>query len=187
MPSLETSRLSIGEIFLTAKGPKQAPISQGDQPLVFRPGRLGVVWQPKAYNDPDASRVVICFTSNAEVEAYLSELDAWVIKAVAANPRKFFGQDLTFEQVRERYMPAVKTSQKGYTHLKAKMNSSGRLAVRCWNAETQAKVNLPEDWTAVDVQPSLQVKGIWIMNKDFGLVLEMTDAIISENAPVYPF
>jgi hypothetical protein len=184
---LETSRLSIGELLLTPKGAKQVPIFDSDQPLFWRPGKLNVLWQPKAFNDPDASRVAICFSSTEEVEAYLSALDAWVIKAMAAAPRKYFGQDLTLEQIKERYTPALKTTQKGYTHLRAKMNCSGRTAVRCWSAETRAKTDQPADWTTVEVQPSLQIKGLWIMNKDFGLLIEMTDALIFENAAPCPF
>ena len=170
MPPLETSRLSIGELVVSQKGAKQVPILFCDQPLTWRPGPLSVLWQPKAFNDPDASRVAVCFTSTPEVEAYLSALDAWVLTAVAAAPRKYFGQDLTIDQIKERYTPALKTTSKGYTHLRAKMNTSGKSAVRCWDMLTRAKTSHPEDWTNCEVQPCFQIKGLWIMSRDFGLL-----------------
>ena len=115
MPPLETSRLSIGDLLVSSKGGKTVPIYDCEQPLVWKPGHLSVTWQPKAFNDPSATRVSICFNSNPEVEAYLSALDAWVIKAVAAAPRKYFGVDLTTEQVTERYLSSSRPRKKA-TH-----------------------------------------------------------------------
>ena len=184
---LETSRLSIGDLVISSKGGKSVPIYDCEQPLLWKPGPIQVAWQPKAYNDPDATRVAICFHSTDAVEAYLRTLDAWVLKAVAAAPKKYFGVDLTPEQVKERYTPAIKITQKGYTHLRAKMNLSGKQGVRCWDAETRARRPSPEDWTACEVQPYLAIKGIWIMNKDFGLLLECTDALVSESLAACPF
>ena len=187
MPPLETSRLSIGDLLVSSKGGKSVPIYDCEQPLVWKPGPLSVTWQPKAFNDPSATRVSICFNSNPEVEAYLSALDAWVLKAVAAAPRKYFGVDLTPEQVVERYTSSIKTTQRGYSHLRAKMNLSGKNAVRCWDAQTKARRQIPEEWLACEVQPSIEIKGIWIMNKDFGLLLECTDALVSEYMAACPF
>ena len=187
MPALEIKTLSLGELSVSGKGSKSIPLYSQDAPLVWRPGPLRVQWQPKAYNDPEANRVAVCFQATDAVEAYLHVLEDWVIKTLALAPKKFFGQDLSESQIRERYNPAIKVSQKGYSHLKAKMNIAGRTGVRCWDTETRAQRKQPDDWTMCEVQPSLEIKGLWVMNKDFGLVIEMTDALISESSTLCPF
>ena len=187
MPTLETNTLSLNELQISGKGAKQVLLYSRDAALVWKPGPLRVQWQPKAFNDPDASRVAICFQSNEEVESYLQALDTWVIKTLALAPRKYFGQDLTESQIKERYTPALKTSQKGYVHLRAKMNLAGRNGVRCWDAESRLQRKAPEDWTVCEVQPSLEIKGLWLMSKDFGLLLEMTDCLINETSTLCPF
>ena len=187
MPNLDMNSLSLGELQVSSKGAKQVPLSCGDKPLVWQPGPLRVQWQPKAFNDPGASRVAICFVSNETVEAYLQQLDAWVTKVMSGASKNYFGQDLSPQQIAERYTPAVKLSQKGYCHLRAKMNLTGRNAVRCWEAETKVPRKMPDDWTICEVSPCFEIKGVWIMSKDFGLLIEMTDALISESFNVCPF
>jgi hypothetical protein len=184
---LETSSLKLGELVVSGKGAKQVPLTSADIPLVWRPGPLRVQWQPKAFNDPEASRVAICFQATGEVEAYVQALESWVLDALSAAPRKYFGQDLAPLQIRERFVSAIKTSQKGYAHLRAKMNLAGRAQVRCWNAEDRKARKQPEDWTMCEVQPCLEIKGLWVMNRDFGLLIEMTDALISESSSICPF
>ena len=184
---LETSGLTLGEPTVSGKGSKQIPLKDRDGLLTWRPEALRVLWQPKAFNDPEAGRVPICFQTTPEVEAYMQTLDDWVLKALAADPRKYLGQDMTPEQLQERYASAMKTSSKGYLHLKAKMNLAGRAAVKCWDAETKKPRKAPEDWTVCEVKPCFEIRGLWQMGKDFGLLVELTDALISESAASCPF
>jgi len=37
------------------------------------------------------------------------------------------------------------------------------------------------------VAPRFQAKGLWVANKDFGLILEMTDAMVTEGSAECPF
>lgn len=187
MPPLEIRDLTLGDPTVSAKGSKQIPLSDRDEPLTYRPAPLRVMWPPKAFNDADASRVPICFQASDAVQAYFSALDDWIVKTLATAPRKYFGQDMTLEQIQERYASAIKTSSKGYVHLKAKMNIAGRSQVRCWDANTRQPRKLPSDWTTCEVQPYFEIRGLWLMGKDFGLLVELTDALISESAPSCPF
>ena len=111
--------LSLGDLTVTGKGTKQIPLRCKDGLLKFQAGPLRVMWQPQAYNDPTATRVPICFEATPEVEDYFSTLDEWVIKALAADSQRLFGAAVTVDQMREKYTSALKTSQKGYRHLKA--------------------------------------------------------------------
>ena len=153
------------------------------QPL----GPLRVVWKPSAFQQPDASRVNICFAADNETSGYFMRVDKKIIRMLFDDPMKYFGQPLTYEQIRERYQPAIKVNtEKGYTTLRAKMNLSGPAKVRCWSPEKTPR-EMPLDWSMADVSPRLQIKGLWVMAREFGLLVEMTDALIEERSVVCPF
>ena len=87
---LETSSLSLGELQISSKGAKQIPLHSSGEPLTWRPGPLRVQWEPKAFNDPDASRVAICFQSTDAVANYMQQLEGWVLKTLAPAPKRYF-------------------------------------------------------------------------------------------------
>ena len=58
--------------------------------------------------------------------------------------------------------------------------------MRCWD-EHKKPCPPPDDWTLYDVQPCLQIKGLWMMNKDVGLLIEMSDAQVGESSLMCPF
>ena len=86
---LEVSSLKLGELQVSSKGSKQVPITQNGELLKWTPGPLQVLFHPKAYNDPSASRVSV--KSTPEVEAYVQQLEAWVLKQVSSNPQLYLG------------------------------------------------------------------------------------------------
>jgi hypothetical protein len=187
MPSLEMTNLKLGEVTLLGKGAKVAPLTSNGEVLKWRPGPLQILFQPKAFNDPAATRVSVCFKSTSEIEEYIEELEAWILKEVSSNPQMYLGQACSEAQVRERFTSALKTSEKGYKHLKAKINIAGKSQVKCWDMNTRLPRPPPEDWTLCEVQPFLHIKGIWVMSKDFGLLIEMADALVSESSQLCPF
>ena len=186
MPSLEISSLKLGELTLIGKGAKQVPLTSHGEALKWTPGPSQIMFQPKAFNDPSANRVSVCFRSTPEIEAYVQELEAWILNEVARNPQTYLGQNFSEAQVQTMFTSALKTSEKGYTHLRAKMNIAGKSGVRCWDADKKPRA-APEDWTLCEVQPCLHIKGLWVMNKDFGLLIEMADALVSESSQLCPF
>jgi hypothetical protein len=187
MPALEMTSLKLGEVALIGKGAKVAPLTCDGGTLKWTPGPLQILFQPKAFNDPAATRVSVCFKSTPHIEEYIEELEAWILKEVASNPQLYLGQALTEAQVGERFTSAIKTSDKGYKHLRAKMNiGTGKGAVKCWDSNKMPR-QPPDDWTLCEVQPCLQIKGLWVMSKDFGLLVEMADALVSESSLSCPF
>jgi len=187
MPSLETSALKLGEITLLGKGAKVTPLTSNGDALKWRPGPLQILFQPKAYNDPAATRVSVCFKSTPEIEEYIDELEAWILKEVSSNPQMYLGHACSEQKVKEMFTSALKTSEKGYVHLRAKMNVAGKNQVKCWDINTRLPRPPPEDWTLCEVQPFLHIKGLWVMSKDFGLLIEMGDALVSESSQLCPF
>jgi len=184
---LEVNSLTLGDLTTTGKGTKQIPLRCKDGLLKFQPGPLRVLWQPQAYNEPTATRVPICFESTPEVEDYMNTLDDWVIKALAAGSQNYFGGTLTVDQVRDKYTSSLKTSQKGYKHLKAKMNIVGRASARFWSPDATKPGAPPQDWTNCAVEPILEIRGLWFLSKEMGLLVELTDALVTENSVACPF
>jgi hypothetical protein len=184
---LEVTNLTMGDLTTSGKGTKQIPLRCKDGLLKFQPGPLRVLWQPVAFNEPTATRVPICFAATPEVEDYMNTLDEWVTKALAADSQKYFGTTLSLDQVCEKYTSSLKTSQKGYKHLKAKMNITGRASARFWSPDAKKPGGPPEDWTNCIVEPILEIRGLWFLGKEVGLLVELTDALITENSVACPF
>ncbi len=102
------------------------------------------------------------------------------------NPLAYLGSSYSEAKVQEMFTSALKTTDRGYTHLRAKMNLAGKGQVKCWDLNKMPRP-APEDWTICEVTPCLHVKGLWVMNKDFGLIIEMADALVVESSQACPF
>ena len=186
MASIEMTSLKLGEITILGKGAKVTPLTSNGSILKWTPEPLQILFQPKAFNDPAATRVSVCFKSTSEIEDYIEQLESWILKKFSSNPQMYLGQAYPEAKVREMFTSALKTSEKGYTHLRAKMNLAGKGQVKCWDENKKPRPP-PEDWTTCEVQPCLHIKGLWVMNKDFGLLIEMADALVSESSQLCPF
>ena len=132
---IDTSCLRLGDTVTSAKGAKSIPIAYADStPCVWQPPPMSVLWQPQAYNDPEATRVNICFSPTPEVSSFVESFDAWLCDAIAQSSQRLLGTQLTAEEVRARYQsPLKKHEATGAQALRLKMNLSGRSAVKCWD------------------------------------------------------
>ena len=180
---LETLGLALGEISASGKGAKSLPISG---PNAWAPGELKVLWEPRSFDGTDQNRVSISFQTTEALEADIVALEAWACITMAANSKKYLGQTMTQEQVRERFVSLLKVSDKGFRSLRAKMNFTGRNGVQCWDSDKQ-KRDLPEDWLNCSVSPIFRIKGLWLMSRDWGILCEMEHAQISEAPAACPF
>ena len=84
-------------------------------------------------------------------------------------------------------MSCLKTSGKGYLTLRTKMNRTGRYALQAYTPSKERREH-PESWRGCSIQPQLCWKGLYIMGREFGPVLETTHAIVHESkGDVCPF
>jgi hypothetical protein len=110
-----------------------------------------------------------------------------MIGLCVANSAKLFGKVLTETEVRGRYSPIVKRSDKGYPPtFKVKINISGKNQIKCWGLDKEPRPQ-PEAWVRCKVQPKITARSLWIMSKDFGVLLEATDVRINETSDECPF
>jgi len=186
-PKIET--LSFGALISTTKGSKQIPILQNKtKPLTWQPDEFwDIPFEPSNFADKDSNRVTLCFTPTEQAEDFLRIFDLWCIKALASQSKELLGgNQLTEEQVKNRYISPIKTSEKGYTTLRCKMNLAGPHTVQCWTNSKELR-SQPDCWRNCKVKPMLYFKSIYLMGKDLGPIIECTHAMIDESIPECPF
>ena len=181
------SKLTLGPLISTSKGAKQILISHDGANLVWTPSEyLDVPFEPSNFSDKESARLSICFGPTKEIENYLSLFESWCVKALAKNSRELLGSEHMEAQIKEKFQSSIKTSEKGWTSFRAKMNIAGKSAVQCWTPE-RVRCSQPTSWRDCKVMPQLHFKSLYLMNKEIGCVIEMKHALIQEIEPECPF
>jgi hypothetical protein len=178
--SVDLAQLVVGAITTTPKGTKQLPALYKDgEPVAFSPEEFhSIPFEPSAFNDAEAQRVALCVTPSNELWEQIASLDEWCIKTLSANPT-LLGVALSPEQIKDRYVSCLRTSEKGYKTVRSKINLSGKYAVQCYTQEKE-KCQLPESWRGCHVQPRYVFRGIWVMGKDMGMLLDTTHVMMQD-------
>ena len=165
---IDCSRLFCQDVIQTARGAKQIPLVLTDggavlwQPL----GALTPLWEPSAYNEPEATRVNISFAPTQEVLEELRVFDEWSVDTLSSESARLFVTKLDREDVKRRYQSALKVQeQTGATSFRCKLNLAGRSAVECWDTFRNLR-SPPESWTNCAVNPRILLKGYWCMGKE---------------------
>ena len=179
-PTLNISDLAFAPLVVTAKGAKQAPVLYTDgSPVAWQIDEYcEVPFEPSAFGDPEANRVTLCFTPSESLCAQIAQFDSWCIDAISSTPG-ILGVVLTPEQVKERYASSLKLSDKGYRTLRCKMNKSGRYALQCYDTEKEKRPQ-PDTWRGCSIRPLLVLRGVWVMGRDFGSIIECSHCCVQE-------
>jgi hypothetical protein len=177
---INTSSLAFSTILTNAEGAKQLPSLYKDgEPVIWQPNEyVEIPFEPSAFNDETANRVTLCVSPSAAMIEAVNALDAWCIDTLVKNVTSLLGIQLTPDQIRDRYMSSLKTSEKGYTTFRMKMKS-GRYALQCYTPDKE-KRDHPEDWRGTKISCRVIFKGLWVMGKDFGCLMECTHALVQE-------
>ena len=180
MTTIALPNLAFSSLITTAKGARQLPgLYRNGDPVAWHVEQfMEVPFEPSAFGDPDASRVTLCVTPSDALITQISDLDTWVIETLIATP-SLLGVVLTPDQIRERYASCLKTSDKGYLTLRCKINKSGRYAMQCYDMAKE-KRSQPDTWRGSSIRPRIVWKGLWVMGKDFGSLLEVTHGLVQE-------
>ncbi len=86
--NIDFAALALGDVVVTGKGAKQIPLSAiGGEPVIWKPkDALNVLFEPSAYNQPDATRVNLCLSVTPTVASALQELDEWFLERGPLDP-----------------------------------------------------------------------------------------------------
>ncbi len=187
MASIDPVTLSMGDVVTNLKGAKTIPLSANGTPAVWTPEFCQVAFQPTAFGGEDVPRVNLVMKVSEEVICTLTALDHYLMGLLSVNSAKVFGKDMTIDEVKARFSPSIKTSEKGYSStFKCKIMLEGKGAVKCWDMEKQ-KRDAPEDWTLCRVRPKITVKNLWLMSREVGILFECSDVQIDESPVACPF
>ena len=184
-PSL--NKLSFGKLLTTSKGAKQIPITNEDGPLTWQPSDyLDIPFEPSNFSDKESNRVNICFVPNDEISNSLKVFETWCIKTLAKQSKELLGTEQTESQIQEKFQSSLKTSEKGWTSFRCKMNITGRNAVQCWNPDKTVR-SQPESWRDCRVIPKLHFKALYVMGRDLGIIIDVTHCMVEEIEKQCPF
>jgi hypothetical protein len=189
--NIDTTALSLGDVVVTGKGAKQIPLisKQNGEAVTWNPQDfLTVMFEPSAYNQPDATRLNLCLSVTPAVARSLSAFDEWLTTTLAAESLRLFGTALTVEEVRGKFLPTLRTHEAtGSQSLRLKMNTTGRSRVRLWDM-TRNPISAPPSWTQCSAKCKIRLKAVWLMGKnEMGVVAEVTDVMLDDAEAECPF
>jgi len=190
-----TQDLTCLDASTNAKGQKTAAIVRKGQPAWWTFASPVVpLFQPSAYQGvvttPDASqRLTLCLSAQPDVMAEAEALDEWGVQYAVENSEKLFSKKLTLEQVKDRYTPIVKKTEKYPPYLKIKVASdrNDRNSPSYWGKNKQ-KREAPDNWQRCSIQCHCRIVGFWFMGStSFGISVQLSDAITDETESSCPF
>jgi hypothetical protein len=184
MATIDFAALSIADTVTSGKG-KSAQISYNGAPVYWKPGDLQVAFEPGAFNGEPASRVNMVFRATP-VQDTLTSLDMFIVNYVHLAAARILGKEATKDEVKSRYVPCLKTSDKYEPTFKCKVNLEEPYKVKLWGDDRKPRES-PASWQGLMVAPKLRLKGLWIMGRDFGALWEATDLMFEDQAPECPF
>ena len=130
------SATQLGDLTINARGGKYVPLRRNGGPPVWQSAEWQkIIWHPAAFNDPTAKRVGLCLEPDEASTAQLQEIEQHLVRALTAlslSEPKVFGKFLTETDVKDRFQSCLKTSPRGGSYLKLKLDW-GR--VRIWGAQ----------------------------------------------------
>ena len=136
---------------------------------------------PAAYGDQEARRVNVCFEPDAAAADFFAGLERELVDRLAAKSAhepKIFNKALARPEIEARMQSCLKTSQRGSSFLKAKLNWD---RVRFWDGEGQP-LESPGDLAGRLAKVRVELRQVWLMSPQCGLLLEVTDLQLREAA-----
>ena len=176
-------QIELGDLLTNSKGGRFLPLrgADGAPPSWLSPEWLKIIWHPAAYGDQEARRVNVCFEPDAAAADFFAGLERELVDRLAAKSAhepKIFNKALARPEIEARMQSCLKTSQRGSSFLKAKLNWD---RVRFWDAEGQP-LESPGDLAGRLAKVRVELRQVWLMSPQCGLLLEVTDLQLREAA-----
>lgn len=183
--TLPTMAIALGELLTNTKGGKSLPLRRegSSEPVVWQSAEVQkILWQPSAYNDADAKRVPICLEPEETAGRELEELEQQVVQLLSKHSfsdTKIFGKSLAPHEVEARMQSCRRTSARGNSFLKFKLNWD---RVRVWDPSGQPLQEFG-DLAGRSCKVRVEMRQCWLMPPSWGILMEVTDLMLMEAAP----
>ena len=187
MATIDLQSLQLGDVSTSAKGARSIPLTSDGKAVLWTPPTLSeVAFEPTSFSGEEVSRVSLVLRATDAIVETLTALDAYVIGLLALHSIRVFGKPMTEDEVRGRWSPSLKTNPKYPTTWKMKINLQGRGEVKLWNKD-KTRREPPVSWLECRAQPKVTVRGLWMMSKELGLLMEASDILLDEAPQECPF
>jgi hypothetical protein len=106
---------------------------------------------------------------------------------ITAHSERLFKKKLSLAQVRDMYHPCLRRAPGYDPLLRTKYNAAGtRGACRFWTLAKEQR-GPPTDRREAEVTPHVHISHLWMMGSSCGLVVNVTDMLVTEGACSFPF
>lgn len=185
------SAFSIADVVVNPKGAKIATLTADGQPVTLTLGSkewpLRAPFAPSVFDGTESARVNFDLRLDAKGLEWLEGFDSWAIQYIHANCERLLKKSLSLEQVKEYYKPTITLRGSYPSTVRTKLNIRGHRQVRCWDQHLKPRETPDEKWTMCEYVAQVAISHMWIMNREFGFVLQCTDLMVVEPEIVCPF
>jgi hypothetical protein len=124
-------------------------------------------------NEISSQKTIEFHLTDGEMDQ-MQGLVEWLADYLSKHSERIFRKSMSREQVFETIRNPV-TQRSGYLpHIRCKIRPS---SVRVWDSEGKARP-LPDDLRQYNLVPRITIEKLWIMSRECGLVLQVSDLMI---------
>jgi hypothetical protein len=184
--------LQLCGVSTNARGNKISNIKCENQQIRLQLGQkeepLRCPFGASSWADLVTERLSMCYSSTPELERFFNAFDERVIELVAENSHAYLGLSLDLEAGRQMYVPIMKPGKGEYSAtIRTKINANnGRYGLKCFTPDAEPR-EMPNEFRDCKVLPCVEFMHIWFQNKQFGVTLLTTHAMIFEEQDKCPF
>ena len=190
MEALAVEHWHLADQQVSSKGQKSCALTASHQPVRFQLGKgLRTKFGATNFDKTDTPRRNLDFdlTDHETIVHNLRVVDEWAIEYITAHSERLLKKSMTRAEVELRYQPLVKTYGAS-AGVKTKVNLRGNRAATFWvdeKGEYSQVPNPPEDnaWQDWSYDVFCTLPQLWIMNNNFGWILETVAAKLQPHAP----
>ena len=174
----------LGDVTTSAKGIKSAPLTDGNRQPELSIDNAGqstarALWSIRLQRS-SSSKKTICFRVHEELEASLSNVDAYTSDYMAKHANRLFkGKQMT-------YKPSMSLKEEYPALVRCKINMAGARRARFWDSN-HARCDPPADLRDCPLVPRVQARSLWIMGGECGLCLDVCDLMCMDVEDECPF
>ena len=133
-----------------------------------------------SFNNEETNRKTVDFRVTPELEEFLHRLDAWACLYLADNSERLFKGRVP------EYRPCLQKKGDYTPTVRCKLNVAGQKACRFWSERCE-KIEMPADLRECGLVPRVHAKSLYVMGREVGLVLEVTDLLCVLPTETCPF
>jgi len=175
---------SVSDQQVSAKGVKLATITANGERVFITPTQTPLRMPfggPGNFDKTPSVRQNLDFRATPELFEYFTALDTWMKDYLLCHSERIFKRQLSVEDINSGYHPIITQRGSYDPTFRTKVNLHEK-GVTFWDADGKIRAT-PDSWLGLTAIPRLHVSHVWIMSREFGVVLSCTDLQIFESQP----